>query len=99
MSDHTVAWRIDDGFISGTLSCTALEGAMCRRGCVEACGAEDCEHETGDVGRCLAEEWIEAAGDPEDAHKGEDQPLKNGPVRVYWDRYGWLWTYPTGATP
>jgi hypothetical protein len=96
MTDHEVTWRIDDGFVCGNLTCNAAEGAPCRRGCLEGC-ADICDHEKGDVGYCLAVEWIDATGDLSEAHTGKDQPLADGPVHVEWDGDGWLWTYVEGT--
>lgn len=95
MTDHEVTWRIDQDIIYGAITCNAPEGAPCRRrGCLEGC-VDTCDHEEGDVGHCLAEEWIEATtGDLSEAHTGKDQLLTNGPVDVEWDGDGWLWTYP-----
>jgi hypothetical protein len=93
MMFHSVKWVIDDDSIYGNLTCNAPEGSPCRCSCLEGC-ADICDHEEGDVGHCLAVEWIDAAGHLSEAHTGKDQPLADGPVHVEWDGDDWLWTYP-----
>lgn len=39
MTDHEVTWRIDQDVIYGGLTCNAPDGAPCRQGCGERCGA------------------------------------------------------------
>lgn len=84
-----------DGWLS--FHCQAAHGAPCRSGCVEQCQAWGdgalCDHPTGDLGSCTAQEWIRQEGIADTIADGHD-PI---PVTVSWDGDRVTWSLAGGA--
>lgn len=87
--------------VSAAITCTAPEGATCRRhcadeGCQDGWPDEGHEHRWIDTEECLAEVWINEQGVLL-SYDGSPADLRPGPVEIHWDsdRSDWLWGYPS----
>ena len=99
---HSIAWMLDDDWLTATVTCHAVEGADCRMVCPEGCESWNLayhKHELVDAGRCLVVEWLDNQGIQE-SHVGSHAPI-DGFIEATWDGDGYTWTYladqPNGA--
>jgi hypothetical protein len=104
VSTHRVQWEICDDMVTGVLICEAPEGDICRLACAEECGAEawpcftynddgsEREHDMKGGGHCNAVLFIEQDS-LEVSHGHGSEPLRSGPVNVWFDGDSYLWKY------
>lgn len=91
---HSIAWMLDDDWLTGTVTCHAAEGADCRMMCPEGCESWDLidhEHTLVDAGKCNAVESLDANG-VADSHVGSHAPV-DGFITPEWDIDVWQWSY------
>lgn len=101
MTDHKIAWRITEYGVRGDVTCTATEGAQCRKKCSGTCDwwsddstgtCVNCGSKIVDAGECMMVPWLD---DAEDYYLGQDRPLIDGPIVMTWDEgVGVVWCYP-----
>ena len=93
---HSVVWIIADGWIKGTVTCHATEGADCRLICPQQCEAwtiTDHKHELIDNGKCSFVEWMENMDDVAECHVGNDHALVDGFITPEFDGDHYVWSY------
>lgn len=86
---HSVAWsiRAQDMGVEPKFSCSAPEGAPCRKNCPEGCESftlEGHEHELVDAGECMLLPWLDNIGvsDTIGAYVGDPHAVSDGQVEL-----------------
>lgn len=99
---HSIRFTIrPGGVVEANITCTAPEGADCRKTCNECDEYCSCPRDTlVDGGECLPTVWLTETGEAlQEFYEGPVTDLRSGPIVIVWNRSedSYEWAYQDGA--
>lgn len=93
---HHIAWTLNEGTITGAVTCIGDDDERCRLDCPVS-HDDSCSCDLDDLvpyGKCMFVEWLEIEP-PQEFYRGDPTPPRDGPIDAEWDPLGqhWIWRY------